>query len=285
MLFDLRRRGRRRTVQIIYLGLALLMGVGLIGFGVGGVGGGGGLLDAVNSNGGSNGTSFSSQIKKDRKLTVTQPTSRQAWATLVHDLYAQAGTGNNYVTTTTTSGFTPQAHGLLTEAAQAWQRYLALDPKHPSADLATLMIQVYAAPGSLNQPTDAVKVMQIVIPSRPPSAALYASLANYAYLAHETALGDRAAKKALKLTPKADRTILQNQLAQAKKAPKSATAAAGAATGTAGAVNPNNLTGTVKTPNGQTLTITGASTTPAPAGGASTGTSSAPATTTPAKKK
>jgi hypothetical protein len=35
MLFDLRSRGRRRTVQAVYLGLAVLMGGGLILFGVG----------------------------------------------------------------------------------------------------------------------------------------------------------------------------------------------------------------------------------------------------------
>ena len=31
MLFDLRGRGRRRTVQVIYIGLALLFGVGFVG--------------------------------------------------------------------------------------------------------------------------------------------------------------------------------------------------------------------------------------------------------------
>ena len=35
MLFDLRARGRRRTVQIVYVGLVLLFLVGFIGFGVG----------------------------------------------------------------------------------------------------------------------------------------------------------------------------------------------------------------------------------------------------------
>ena len=36
MLFDLRGRHRRRAVRIIYTGLAVLMGVGLVGFGIGG---------------------------------------------------------------------------------------------------------------------------------------------------------------------------------------------------------------------------------------------------------
>ena len=36
MLFDLRARGRRRAIKVIYLFLALLMGGGLIFFGIGG---------------------------------------------------------------------------------------------------------------------------------------------------------------------------------------------------------------------------------------------------------
>ena len=47
MLFDLRGRHRRRAVKVIYVGLALLIGVGLIGFGIGGGLGGGGLLNAA----------------------------------------------------------------------------------------------------------------------------------------------------------------------------------------------------------------------------------------------
>ena len=50
MLFDLRGRGRRRFVQGIYLGLAILMGGGLILFGVG-AGTNGGLLDAFSKPG------------------------------------------------------------------------------------------------------------------------------------------------------------------------------------------------------------------------------------------
>ena len=45
MLFDLRGRGRRRTVQVIYLSLALLMGGGLVLFGIGSDQSGG-LVDA-----------------------------------------------------------------------------------------------------------------------------------------------------------------------------------------------------------------------------------------------
>ena len=46
MRFDLRSRGRRRTVQSVYLGFAMLMGGGLVLSGVGTGSGVGGLLNA-----------------------------------------------------------------------------------------------------------------------------------------------------------------------------------------------------------------------------------------------
>ena len=46
MLFDLRSRGRRRAVRVIYVGLAVLMFGGLVLFGVGAGNGLGGLLNA-----------------------------------------------------------------------------------------------------------------------------------------------------------------------------------------------------------------------------------------------
>ena len=50
MLFDLRGRGRRRTVKFVYITLAVLMGGGLVLFGIGGGGATqGGLVDAITS--------------------------------------------------------------------------------------------------------------------------------------------------------------------------------------------------------------------------------------------
>ena len=63
MLFDLRGRGRRRTVQTIYLTLAVLMGGGLVLFGIGGSVSGG-LFDAVGlTGGGSGGSSANEQLE------------------------------------------------------------------------------------------------------------------------------------------------------------------------------------------------------------------------------
>jgi len=65
MLFDLRGRGRRTTVRGVYLALAILMGGGLILFGVGTGVGGGGLLNAFGGGGSNNNKPVVSQAQKD----------------------------------------------------------------------------------------------------------------------------------------------------------------------------------------------------------------------------
>ena len=85
MLFDLRSRGRRRTVQAVYLGLAVLMGGGLVLFGVGAGNGFGGILNAF-TGGGSSGaqTQVVSQAEKNALAqTKLHPSDPAGWAALV----------------------------------------------------------------------------------------------------------------------------------------------------------------------------------------------------------
>src|ERR1700760_2934253 len=94
MLFDLRGRGRRRTVQAIYLSLAILMGGGLVLFGIGSSSSGG-LFDAIT--GGSGGTSSSAtdtinkQIKAVLAKTRANPKEPAPWADLARLRYQRAG--------------------------------------------------------------------------------------------------------------------------------------------------------------------------------------------------
>src|SRR5271154_1045901 len=219
MLFDLRGRHRRRAVRVIYIGLALLIGVGLVGFGIGGGfgGSGGGLLNAANSNEGSSSASFSNQIKKYEKLTKEQPTNASAWENLANAQLHEAG-GEKYVTS---SGVTSKGKELFAQVAHSWNTYLSLDPTKPNAELAERMVTVFGEEG-LNEPAAAGAVLQIVVAARPTSAALYASLAEYAYKAHNTRVGDLAAEKAISLAPAAERAHLKSELAAIKKNPTGA---------------------------------------------------------------
>src|ERR1035437_5077455 len=146
MLFDLRGRGRRRTIQGVYLGLALLMGGGLVLFGVGTGTGGGGLLNAFSGNGsGSNQNQVVSQQEQTAlKAVKLNPTSAAAWSGLVQARWTAAGQGSNYNAATGT--FTASGKKELVCAAQAWQRYLQLT-KTPDPNLAALSARPYAALG------------------------------------------------------------------------------------------------------------------------------------------
>jgi hypothetical protein len=216
MLFDLRGRGRRRAVRVIYTGLAVLMGVGLVGFGIGGGFGGGGLLSSINKGeGGGGGATYSAQIKKYTKLTQQQPSNVSAWANLTKAQLHEAG---NEPYTTTAGQVTSKGKELFRQAAQSWTSYIALNPPKPNAELAQLMETVYGETG-LNEPAKEVEVLQLAVVARPTDAALYAALAEYAYKAHNTRVGDLASAKAVSLAPAAQRTALKHELAEVKANP------------------------------------------------------------------
>lgn len=278
MLFDLRGRGRRRVVKVVYIGLALLFGVGFIGFGVGVGGGGGGLLDAFTNNNGSNSASFDSQIKKDRKALAAQPNNPAVVEALIKDLLRQAGTGDNY--NTAEEGFTTKASGLLHEARAQWQRYQTL-AKNPSSDLANEMLSVFYGRGSLNEPAAAVAAMQIVIAGRPPSEGLFASLAQLSYVAGNTHLGDLASSKAVALAPRAQRGLLKARLEQIKKNPKGEEGASSTPTPTTTKPAGGAAGGTI-TIGGKTYNVKPGATTTGT--GTTTSTSTAKTTTTAPKK-
>src|SRR5436853_5172526 len=97
MLFDLRSRGRRRTVQAVYLGLAILMGGGLVLFGVGAGNGFGGILNAFTGNG--SGSAQKQVVSQDEKnalrATALRPNDPSAWGSLITARWTSAGQGNN----------------------------------------------------------------------------------------------------------------------------------------------------------------------------------------------
>jgi hypothetical protein len=215
MLFDLRGRGRRRTVRVIYIGLAVVFALGFVGLGVGGGFGSSGILSSLTGNEGSTKASFSAQISKYRKLTREQPTNLSAWESLTKAMLHEAG-GSAYVSES--GAVTSKGRELYNQASQAWTSYLALNPPKPNTELAQLMVTVYSEQG-LNQPAQAVQALQLVVVARPTSAALFAALAEYAYKAKNISVGDLASAKAVSLAPAGQRTRLKNELAEVKKYP------------------------------------------------------------------
>jgi len=216
MLFDLRARGRRRTIQVIYLFLALLMGGGLIFFGIGG-NTSGGLFDAFKSNGGSSSSdsALTKKVETIQRRVQANRADAAAWAALTRAQYQVAGLGENYDQNTGT--FTPKGKVALRKVERSWDEYMKLNPPKPNSDLASLMVQAFS-PTGINRPAKAVTAQEIVIDARPASTGLYSTLAILAYGAGQTRKGDLAAAKAVSLAPKEQRSTVKDQLNQAKQA-------------------------------------------------------------------
>jgi hypothetical protein len=215
MLFDLRSRGRRRTVQAVYLGLAILMGGGLVLFGVGAGNGLGGLLNAFNGGGSSSGQKavVSAQEQQAIKQTQQSPNDPAAWANLLQARWTSAGQGANY--NSSTGQFTKSGLNELSLATQAWQRYLALE-KNPDPNLAIVAARAYA--GQQNYAGEA-GAWDIETSANPTAVKGFECLAVSAYAAGQTRKGDLASAKALSMVSKAQQALLKNQLNSAKTQP------------------------------------------------------------------
>jgi hypothetical protein len=212
MLFDLRSRGRRRTVQAVYLGLAILMGSGLVLFGVGAGNGFGGILNAFTGGGSNSSKPVVSQAEKSAlRATQLNPNDPNAWSQLVQARDAAAKQDFN----PTTGAFTAAGRSELVAETQAWQHYLQLT-KNPDPTLAILAARAY---GLLGQYSDEASAWELVTLGAPNEAKGYECLAVSAYAAKQTRKGDLAAAKALTLVPKLQRTLLKQQLQSAKTQP------------------------------------------------------------------
>src|SRR5947209_6328221 len=211
MLFDLRGRGRRRTVQAVYLGLAILLGGGLVLFGVGTGSGNGGLLNAFNGGGGGAQKQVVSQQEQQAlKAVRVNPQNAQAWGQLLAARWTAAGQGANYNATTGT--FTAAGKKELASAVTAWQRYSALT-KSTDPSLAVLAARANAALGNYKGASSAWEAETLVTPNQPKG---YECLSVTAYAAGQTRKGDLASAKALTLVPKAQQIATKATLKQAK---------------------------------------------------------------------
>jgi hypothetical protein len=209
MLFDLRGR-RRRAVQGTYLVLALLMGGGLVLFGVGSSVSGG-LLDAFKGGGGPSGDSaLQGRIDKQEKRLQTSPRNVVLLQSLVRDYYSQA-------TQTRQSGasFPPDAKDDLRKAGAYWNRYVAVADK-PNPATAGYALQIFDQ-GALNKPKDAEKAASILAEAGNDTAS-YLRLLSYATQAGDTRTADLAGQKAVDLAPKAQKKLVKKQVAALKKA-------------------------------------------------------------------
>jgi hypothetical protein len=215
MLFDLRGAGRRTTVKAVYLLLALLMGGGLVLFGIGGDVSGG-LVDAITERGATTDSGsgrYRDRVEEAQRKADANPKDAAAWAAVARARYQLAGAGDYF--DQSTGQFTDQGKAQLRLATQAWERHVAVAGNKPDDSVASLMVQAYSQAG-LNEPAKAVAAQEVITEARPKSAT-FANLAVLAYQANQTRKGDLATQEALDRAEKSDRNTLKSQLEQAKQ--------------------------------------------------------------------
>jgi hypothetical protein len=205
MLFDLRGK-RRRAVQVTYLTLAVLMGGGLVLFGIGGSGGN--IFDAFDSSSGDSGNEqLEKRIDRQEARLKASPQNAAILAELVRMNY-QAAVAQTPSGTTT---IPEDAKDELRKAAQYWERYVAATDNDPDPGLAQYALNIYDA-GGLNQPDKAKEAVR-VLAAKSNDARTYLLLVQYATAAGDTRTAKLAAQKAIELAPK-------NQREQVEKAAK-----------------------------------------------------------------
>lgn len=201
---------------MIYFGLAVLMALALVGFGLGGAFGGGSVFESIGKEGGG-GSGYASQIAKIEKKIKKDPGNAALWAELTKLQLHEAGSGSEFYDQTT-GVYTTKGKEQLRKTASSWEHYLSLESKKPSVRVAKDMLIVFAA-GALNEPAKEVEALQIIIgaPGEKPTEEYYYKLSYYAFLAHNEALGKLAMKKTLTFVPKVKRPEIEVELERVEK--------------------------------------------------------------------
>ena len=217
MLFDLKGR-RRRVVQATYLMLAVLMGGGLVFFGIGGDVSGG-LFDAFSDRTSSSNSLVEDRIEESEERLEANPRDKDALQDLVRDWYQLANDEAD-----ATGAYTDEGKERLAGADEAWQAYLEIERK-PEPSLASLMVQAYV-PTALNKAAEGAEAAEIVTIAQPKSAQAYLQLAQFAAQAGQDRKAELAGQKAIELAPKGQRNRVKavvQQITQAAAPPASTT--------------------------------------------------------------
>jgi len=211
MLFDLQGK-RRRLVQVTYLTLAILMGGGLVLFGVGSDVQGG-LADIFSGSSGDESGSavLEDQLAEAEDRLAANPGDPEALADVARANYQLATTTDDEARAAG-AVFAADAEPRLEAAAGAWTDYLEAEPERPDEALAFSMIQVFSELG-LNRPEDAAEAAQVLAGERRDAQA-YLILTQYAALAGDERQAELAGQRAAALAPKEQRDQVEKQVEQ-----------------------------------------------------------------------
>lgn len=227
MLFDIRGR-RKRFIQVIYVFLALLLGGGLVLFGIGGDASGG-LGDALGlGNSGSTGTAeFNEEVEAAEATLATDPENTEALLALARYNYLNGQQDLEVDEETGTQTLTDEATAAFEASVDAWERYLDANKGPIDDGVGALVFRAYTSiafdstnPAVVQRRLEGAQRTAEAVAEARPGPNSYLDLASSAYFAGDTKTGERAGEQALKALPEGDessRTALEDQLKAAKR--------------------------------------------------------------------
>ncbi len=184
MLFDL--QGRRKTgIKVIYLGLAILMGGGLVLFGIGS-NVNGGFMDALTGSGGGD-SEYKKAVQESSKRVAAHPKDPNAYEDLIADRYSYAGTGFNE----NTQKFNATGKAQLKMMIDDWKKYKKL-AKKIDVSTAGYVVNAYISA----EDGKGLVETQTLIAGLQPNAANYLALMRFALYSGNSRIADASAIKA-----------------------------------------------------------------------------------------
>lgn len=226
MIFDLKSGKRRRVVQVVFGFLAFIFFISFVGFGIGSDVSGG-IFDAIGlgGNNSSSDSGFEEQIEEAETKLETDPQDKRALIDLINYRLLAATESEDGVRLDQATGvaaISEESRSDLAAALDAWERYLATDPKPVSPEAAVDVVQINDllfrgalgsgdASAALTAAEDAAAAGQIAADDRK-TVNDYATLANYLYIAGKVEAGDAAAKQALAVSEEGNREQFQKAL-------------------------------------------------------------------------
>ena len=221
MLFDLRGRGRRRAVQVIYLSLAILMGGGLVLFGIGGATSGG-LFDAFKSD--------SRHARAPATSSRSASTTAEAAVQAQPDRPRRVGRRSRACATSRPArgdGFDANQNVFTDKGKQELRRRRGgvgevprRSTKKPDDTVASLMVQAFGQVGPQRARQGRRGAGDHPRPPRSRPGRSTSSSPRWPTRPGQTRKAELASKKALALTPKDDREQIKAQLESARGRPR-----------------------------------------------------------------
>lgn len=214
MLFDLTNPRRKRVVQIVFGGLAVIFAGSFVFLGIGSETGGG--LADVFGGGNENAAAdqFKQQIEDAEQQVEENPEASAALSDLALLRY-QSGAAQLEVDEQTgvPVGLSEESRSEFERAIATWQRYLDSDPKEIDATTAIRVVEAYRFLNDLSGAAQA----QRVLAEADPSALNYAALADILYRSLKIDEADKARDRALDDASKQQAKALERQLDQIRK--------------------------------------------------------------------